>query len=127
MSKFTIKLANDQLRRKAHEAIDRAPASYIVEFSEPTRSSEQSARFHAAVRDVSKQVEWGGQKWNEEQWKAIFVASLYKQAVVQSVIGEGLIIINPKTSRMTIGEMSDLTDLVYAFGNEHDVEWTEPR
>lgn len=123
--KERIPLVHDRLRETAHKAIDNAPLGHIVEINPPTRSNEQSARFHAAVRDVSRQVMWAGRYWSEETWKVMFVGSFFKQEVVQNLDGNGLLVVNAKTSRLTIGEMSDLTDFVYAFGNEHEVEWSE--
>ena len=31
-----------------------------------------------------------------------------------------------RSSKMTVGQMSDLIEFIYAFGSEHGVEWSEP-
>lgn len=123
MSERLIFTLNPVARPHVHRAITSSPDGYIVEVKQPTRTLEQSARFHAAVREVSRQVVWHGQKWPEETWKIMFVATLFKQQVLPSLDGDGTLVVNAKTSRLTISEMSDLTDLVYAFGAEHGVEF----
>lgn len=125
MNNIMLLLYGEQNRRAACKAIEEAPDGYIFKLSPPTRSNEQSARFHAMVREVSKQVEWAGRYWPEETWKTMFVASLFKQEVVQSLNDTSLIVINAKTSRLTVSEMSLLIDFVTAFGVTHGVEFSE--
>lgn len=123
--KVTFVLHNDDVRAAVHRFLTSVPDGYVVEIKPPTRTLEQSARFHAAVRDVSRQVEWYGRKLPEEVWKIMFVASLYKQQVFPDLNGDGMLVINAKTSRLTTREMGDLTDFVYAFGAQHGVEFSE--
>ena len=89
-----------------------------------TRSSEQNARMWAMLTDVSKQVEWYGRKLSPEAWKCVFSASLKKQDVVPGLHGDFVVIGQP-TSAMTIREMSDLMELMAAFGAERDVKFTD--
>jgi len=62
-----------------------------------------------------------------DEWKEIFTAGLRKtQRVAQGIEG-GFVMLGARTSRMTIAEMTDLIELMFAFGAEHDVRWTDPK
>ncbi len=90
----------------------------------PTRSLEQNARLWAALTDVSRQVDWYGQKLAPEDWKAIFSASLAKQRAVPGLERGTMVVLGQSTSQMTVAEMSDLLELINAFAAEHDVKFS---
>ena len=98
---------------------------YDVEIKPETRSSAQNRRLWACLGDVAKQVVWHGQKLSSEEWKHVFSAALKKQKVVPGVDG-GFVVLGQSTSKMTKAEMSELQDLIGAFGDERGVEWSEP-
>jgi len=97
-----------------------------------TRTLEQNSKMWAMLGDVADQVQWfvdGKLEWlDPEEWKDIFTAALKKHQRVSAGIDGGFVILGARTSRMTIGEMGDLIELVYAFGADpkHPVAWTEP-
>ena len=94
-----------------------------VEVKTETRSLAQNSRLWALLRDVSQQVDWYGQKLTDEEWKDVFSASLRKQRAVPGIDG-GFVILGQRTSRMTVAEMSELQELIEAFGAERGVEFT---
>lgn len=87
-----------------------------------TRSLEQNARMWAMLADVASQVDWYGQKLSSEDWKNIFSASLNKQRAVPGLDG-GFVVLGKSTSKMTIQEMTELMDLMDAFGAERGVKF----
>lgn len=119
-------LAHDEARRRAVQAIDNAPAGYVVKIQPPTRSLEQNAALWGALSDVSEQVDWYGRKLAPEDWKHIFSASLKKQDVVPGLDG-GFVVLGISTSRMSVREMSDLLELVHAFGTDRGVRFGDER
>ena len=118
-------LVHPQARANAIVAVKQAPDGYCVELKQPTRSLEQNAKMWAMLADVAAQVEWHGQQLTSENWKDIFTAALKRQAVVPGIDG-GFVVLGTSTRRMTKGEMSELVELMYAFGAEHGVVWTDP-
>lgn len=90
-----------------------------------TRSLAQNARMWAMLGDVSEQVSWHGQKLSPADYKTMFTASLKAQRVLPGLDG-GFVVLGDQTSQMTIGEMSDLMELIAAFGAERDVRFSEP-
>ena len=123
MKQFFV-LAHAEARSRAAEAIKSAPDGYVVKIQPATRSLEQNAALWGALTDVSRQVTWYGRKLTPEDWKHVFSASLKKQDVVPGLHGD-FVVLGISTSRMTKGEMSDLLDLIHAFGAEHGVEFAD--
>jgi len=102
-----------------------AGQSMTVEVKEKTRSTEQNARMWALLTDVSRQVDWYGQKLTAEEWKDVFSASLKKQKAVPGLDG-GFVILGQRTSKMSIREMGELMELIEAFGAQKGVRFTAP-
>lgn len=88
------------------------------------RTSDQNSKLWPMLGDVAKQVEWYGQKLSDEDWKHVFTASLTRQRVVPGIDG-GFVVLGKSTSRMKKDEFSDLIELIYAFGAERGVQWSE--
>lgn len=90
-----------------------------------TRSSEQNARMWAMLSEVSAQVNWHGNRLTPEEWKDVFSASLNRQKVVPGLDG-GFVVLGQRTSKMTRAEMSELQELIEAFGAQQGVKFTAP-
>lgn len=86
------------------------------------RTGEQNALLWAMLTDVSRQVDWYGQRLSKEEWKSVFTAALKRQKVVPGLDG-GFVVLGTSTSKMTKAEFSDLVELMRAFGAEHGVRW----
>jgi hypothetical protein len=96
-----------------------------IEIKPETRSLEANARMWAMLTDISEQVVWHGRKLTPEEWKHVFTASLARQDVVPGLDG-GFVVLGKSTSQMSRREMSDLQELMSAFGSARCVEWSEP-
>jgi hypothetical protein len=127
MTKRTFVLVHSEARRRACQAIGEAPDGYAVTLAEPTRNLEQNARMWAMLADVSAQVEWYGKRLTSEDWKHIFTSSLRRLEVVPNLDGTGFVALGMSTSRMSKREMADLIELMFAFGAERGVAWTDPK
>jgi hypothetical protein len=97
----------------------------VVEVKPETRSLAQNALLWATLDDISKQVDWYGRKLTAEEWKHVFTASLAKQDVVPGIDG-GFVVLGKSTSKMTKPEMSELQQLIEAFGAQQGVRFTAP-
>lgn len=122
--KRTFILAHQTARRLAAAHCQIAKDGMVVTFQEPTRSLMQNSRLWALLTDVASQVVWHGRKLSSEEWKIVFSASLKRQDVVPGLDG-GFVAMGQSTSRMTKKELSDLMELISAFGASHGVIWTE--
>lgn len=126
MTKRVFIIRDNTIRANAIRAVQEAPQGHAVVISEPTRSLCQNARLWASLGDIATQVEWYGRKLDSESWKHIFSSSLQKMDVVPNLEGTGFVALGLSTSRMSKRELSDLLELLYAFGNERGVKWTDP-
>jgi hypothetical protein len=88
------------------------------------RSLDQNAKLWAMLADVSKQVVWHGQKLTNDTWKNIFTAALFKQDTVPGIDG-GFVVLGKPTSKMRKRTFAELIELIYAFGAERGVKWSE--
>lgn len=99
----------------------------LVEFKEWTqpRNLNRNRKMWAMLRDVSRQVEWYGRYLSDEDWKNIFSAAVERQDAVPGIDG-GMVVLGVSTRDKSNQWFSDLFEIMYAFGAEHGVEWTEP-
>lgn len=103
----------------------RRPFTLTVEEGE-RRSVEQNSLLWALLTDISRQVEWHGQRLAPEDWKDIFTAAQRQQRVVPGIDG-GLVALGARTSRMTKPQLSELVELIYQFGADRGVTFREEK
>lgn len=121
MSRAVIILNGADARSKAKRWVDLAPINSRVEFKRARRTLDQNAALWARLTDIAEQVEWYGQKLSAEDWKDIMSASLRKARVVPGLDAGSFVPLGMRTSDMTKEEMSDLLELIAAFGAERGV------
>lgn len=126
MSRALLILYSDAMRAKAIDWISRAPKETRVTFQGPRRSLDQNARLWASLTEVAEQVEWYGQKLSSEDWKDVFTASLRRARVVPGLDPGTYVPLGMRTSDMSKDELSNLLELIYAFGAQHGVIFHEP-
>lgn len=117
-------MSHEIARQRAIDAVRNAPAGYVIEIREPTRTLDQNALLWPLLTEVARQVDWYGQKLTEDEWKDVFTAGLRKQKAVPGIDG-GFVMVGSKTSRMNKREFSELVELIYAFGAERGVKFQE--
>ncbi len=118
-------------RARAIEAIRQAPDGYyVLPPQEPTRTLEQNAKLWAMLGDVAEQVRWPVNGRDEqlapEAWKDIFTASLSQEQRLAAGLRGGVVLLGERTSAMGVRRMAELIELIYAFGAERGVVWSEP-
>lgn len=117
-------LAHDTARKLAAAFCMMAPAGWHVRVTPPTRTLDQNARLWAMLSDVSAQVVWHGRNLSSEEWKIVFSAALTKQDVIPGIDG-GFVAMGQSTSKMTKRELSDLMELIAAFGANNGVRFQD--
>lgn len=94
-----------------------------LEAKTETRTIKQNAMMWSCLTDLSKQVDWYGQKLSPDDWKHVLTASLRKQRAVPGIDG-GFVVIGLSTSKMAVAEMTELIELSHAFGSDKGVNWS---
>lgn len=133
MSRHIVTLANDRLRAKAIEYIEKAKPNSRVEFKGPKRSTDQNAAMWAMLSDLSRELRWYGQSLDAEEWKLVMLDALRRDRrdemkLVPNTDGTGFVNISgASSSDLTWEEMHDLLTIIRAFGDQHSVQWSEPK
>lgn len=104
--------------------LDRCPDGMVVTIQPPKRTLAQNAKMWALLTEISHQVEWYGQFLTPEEWKDVFTASLKRQKVVPGLEG-GFVVCGMSTSQMSAKDISDLIEVIYAFGAPRGVKFSE--
>ncbi len=90
------------------------------------RTLDHNARFHRMCRDIARVVPWAGRMWADEDWKRLFLGAKFGKRVVPNPFSHGICLMNAKRSReLTNAEMEELIGEVQAFGDTHDVVWSD--
>ncbi|SOC45721.1 NinB protein [Rhizobium subbaraonis] len=128
-TRASVTINSDQDRATVARWAHQTSVGTVVTFRKKSRSTEQSAKMWAMLSEVADQVEWYGQKLEADDWKDIFTASLRHARVVPGIDKGTFVPLGMRTSTMTIEEMSNLIELIYAFGAqpEHPVVFKEPQ
>lgn len=94
-----------------------------VTVADEKRSDAQNRRLWAMLRDVSKQVEWYGQKLSDEDWKNVFSASVEKQRAVPGLDG-GFVVMGISTRKQSKAWFAEMFLVIEAFGAERGVRFS---
>jgi hypothetical protein len=117
-------LGNDFTRARAKAIIDKAPKGYVAEVKEPKRTLDQNNKLWAMLTDVSVAMPMG-RRHTPDDWKAIFMnACGWECQFVEGLDGRPF----PKgfrSSHLTKSQMGDLINFIQAFGDEHNVRWSD--
>lgn len=117
-------LAHATARQRAIDAVRAAPDGMVVEIRWPTRTLPQNSRMWGMLTDLSNQLRWCDRDLSKKDWKCLLTADLKRHDTVPGISG-GFVVLGAYTSQMTVRDMSDLIELMFAFGAENGVEWSD--
>lgn len=121
-----VRLVGQEQRDLAKRIIDSAPLGAEVNIREAGRTLDQNALFWVLLSDIAR-AKPQGRRHTPDMWKAIFMKACGHHVMfLEGVDGEPF----PygfRSSRLTKGEMSQLIEMIYAYGAEHGVQWSEPQ
>lgn len=121
MSRYLVTLATKDDRVRAINIIAAAPDGARVEVKAAKRSIPQNDRMWAMLSDVAMQLPWHGQKITPDDWKLVFLDALKGEVrTVPNIDGTGFVSLR-RSSDLSKDEMSNLMELIAAFGAEHGV------
>lgn len=122
MSRAEIVIKGSADRARASRLLDVVPAGTRVAFKGARRSVDQNSKMWAMLTEVSHQLDWHGQSLRPDDWKLLFMDALSRESrVVPSIDGAGTVDLGRSSSDLSKQEMSDLIELIHAFGAEHGV------
>ena len=133
MGRHVVVLVNERLRQKAVEYVWGAKEGSRVEFKGPQRSTNKNAAMWAMLSDIARQLAWHGKRLDAEAWKLVFLDALRRERkdelqLVPNIDMTGFVnISSTSSSDLDDDEMGDLLTIISAFGDQHGVEWSNPK
>ena len=124
MTRHRLPLRTPAEKARAKAWIDKATQGWSIEFRAPIRSTDQNRRLWAFLDDIAAQQKWEGKKRSSEAWKDLFSACLKTQEIVRGLEG-GIVALGARTSEMSPQEMSDLLQLIEAWGVQNGIVFTD--
>lgn len=101
----------------------------VVRLGRLGRSLSQNRKLWPMLKDVSTQRQLvinGASVWaRPEDWKDVFTTSLRHEQRIAVGIDGSPVFLGMHTSKMNKAEFSDLIELIYAYGSQHRVRWSE--
>ena len=122
MSRATIIINSASDRRRIAELADAVPVGTCVEFKAAKRTLSQNDRMWAMLTDLSRQLPWHGIKLRPDDWKLVFLDALKREIrLVPNIDGDGFVNLGRSSRDLSKEEMSDLMELMAAFGTRKGV------
>lgn len=94
------------------------------------RSLDMNNKMWAMLTDISRQVKWpvdgDMQSLTPDDWKIIITAGLVRHQRIAKGIEGGFVMLGTPTRKMSKAVMSELIELIYAFGAQNEVVWSDP-
>ena len=121
----TIILTGERQRAYAKQCIDAAPVGYAIRIAERTRTDDQNAKLHAMLADIRNQVP-AMAAFSIEQMKLRFMDAFGSEVVyLPKLEGSGMFPVGQRTSKLSVKQFAGLVELVYKYGAEHSIVWSE--
>jgi hypothetical protein len=122
-----LRYSLNEIRKVGMEYVS-AGKVLAIQISDPTRSLPQNAKLHSMIGEIVKaKIKWYGQEMSMEDWKAVFTAAIHREFRVVPGLDGGMVVLGLHTSQMSVKEITDMIEMVYAFGADpaHPVDFKE--
>lgn len=127
MSRALVVLWNAVDREKVSRWAAKAPPGTRVEFRATKRSLPQSARMWAMLGEIASQKTWHGVRLSAADYKLLFMDALQRELrIVPNLSGNGFVNLGRSSSDLSKEEMSDLIEIITAWGVEQGIKFNDP-
>lgn len=124
MGRALIVIHNETDRQRAAKWATKSPAGTRIIFKATKRTIPQNDRMWAMLTDVARQLPWHGMKLSPDDWKLIFLDALKQELrIVPNLEGTGFVNLGQSSSDLSVEEMSELIELIMAWGTQHGVRF----
>ncbi len=122
----TIWLSSKSARQRAQALIASAPEGFVVKISEPTRTDEQNKKLWPMIADIQRQVP-DMAPYSANDAKLRFMDALGTELrFLPKLEGQGMFPVGASSRALTVDQFSLLLELLYKYGAENGVVWTDP-
>lgn len=123
----TVRLIGPSQKDYAKRLIDEAPADFVMKLAKETRRDIQNAKMWPMLQDIQRQVP-GMETYSTDDIKLRFLNLLgTEMRFLPTLEGEGMFPVGLKSSTLTVAQFAGLIELLYKFGGDHGVVWSEPK
>lgn len=127
MGRALLVITSNADRQKAAMWVSKAPWGTRVEFKASKRSLPQNDRMWAMLTDIAEQVSHHGVKMAADDWKLVFLDALKRELrMVPNLDGTGFVNLGRSSSDLSKQEMTDLIELMFAWGAQKGVVFKDP-
>lgn len=119
-----ITLIGQSQRDYAKRCIDVAPRFAFVTIAEPKRTNEQNRKMWPMLTDISK-AKALGRCYTPDQWKGVMMQACGHHVQFLEGIDGQPFPFGFRSSQLTIPQMRDLIEFMYAFGAEQGIQWSD--
>lgn len=128
MSRALITIRGAADRARIANWASQAPYGTRVTFKATKRTIPQNDRMWAMLTDVARQLDWHGKHRTPDDWKLLFLDALSREKqIVPSLDGNGSVELGRSSSDLSKDEMSEMIELIAAFGANHGVEFGDDK
>lgn len=128
MSRHLIQLSSAAERSRAIQYVTAAPFGTRVEFKAQKRSLPQNDFMWSMLTDIARELPWHGIKLTPDDWKLLFLDTLKRELrMVPNIDGTGFVNLGRSSSDLSKQEMTDLIELIRAFGANHGLTFIDQR
>ena len=128
MTRALLIIQRDADRERAVRWCQKAPTGTRIEFKTSKRTTSQNSLFWSMLGDVAEQLPWHGVRLKASDWKFIFLDALKReQRIVPNLDGNGFVNLGRSSSDLSKQEMTELIELIRAFGANHNVRFIDQR
>lgn len=128
MSRHLLTLRTDADRDVAHSYVNKAPAGARIEFKAVRRSLPQNDFMWSMLTDLARELPWHGVKLTPDDWKLLFLDALKREVrTAPNLDGNGFVNLGRSSSDLGKEEMSDMIELIRAFGANHGVTFIDQK
>lgn len=144
MTRKVFILAHDQARQRcADYALREAEDGAMVSFQKAPKSRIQEEKYHAQIGDIARQFTHAGRKWGADDMKRLLVDAFKRDtkhdpdlaeawremgemSLAPAIGSDGFVALGTQTKKFPKVLASAFIEWLYAFGAEHEIEWSEP-
>lgn len=99
-----------------------------VEIKGPVRTLSQNDRMWAMLTDIVTQRTFNGRKYTTDEAKVVFMHACGREIeVLPSLDGKSFVPYGQSSSDLSVAEMSDLIEFLFAWGAENNITWSDPK
>jgi hypothetical protein len=132
MTRALVIIRSAYERDRAMSWVRKAPWGTRIEFMNPKRTVPQSDKMWAMLTEIATQKLHCGLKLVPNDWKKLFLSRLSQELrIVPNLDSTGFVDLGQSSSKLSKEEMSNMIELLYAWGAQNEVtfkgdRWDEP-